>query len=199
VYSITSDLRIDYTVTSHLHFHYNYNKGAKIMCIDNYVKIVEEILARGEKITLQEVRRIAGKGSYSTISEAIKSVLNRGLIPVEIAGPVPDRLGDVTQHLWQEACKLASAVVATERIALHSARVASQENLRELTVLADTLALQVDDLTIQVENIGTARDKAEKRAQEAEFSLKTMKQILKDFGLKSVKTEDDKGQMSIEV
>jgi hypothetical protein len=168
------------------------------MCINNYIKIVEDIIARGEKVTLQEVRRIAGKGSYSTIGEAIKTVLNQGLIPLEITGPVPERLIDVTQHLWQEACKHASAVVAAERIALHSARVASQENLRELTALADILAVQVDDLNLQVESLQAERDRLENRAQEAEISLKTMKQIVKDIGLKPVKADNEKGQMIIE-
>jgi hypothetical protein len=52
-------------------------EGARIVCMEDYVQIVEEMLERSEKITLQEVRRVAGKGSYSTISEAIKQVLNR--------------------------------------------------------------------------------------------------------------------------
>jgi hypothetical protein len=169
------------------------------MCIEKYVKIVEEMLARNERITLQEVRRIAGKGSYSTISDAIKQVLNRGLIPVEVTGPVPEALIDVTKDLWQEACKLASSAVASERLALHSARVASQENLRELTALADTLAVQVDDLSLQVENLQAERDKLENRAQEAEIGLKTMKQMLKDVGLKPAKPQEgEKGQMVIE-
>lgn len=92
------------------------------MCIENYIGIVEEMLARGEKITLQEVRRVAGKGSYSTISEAIKVVLSRGLIPADVTGPAPEILTDATQSLWHDACKLASAVVASERLALHSVR-----------------------------------------------------------------------------
>lgn len=46
------------------------------MCMEDYVKIVEEMIARNEKVTLQEVRRAAGKGSFSTISEAIRLVLN---------------------------------------------------------------------------------------------------------------------------
>jgi hypothetical protein len=169
------------------------------MCIEKYVKIVEEMLARNEKVTLQEVRRIAGKGSFSTISEAIKLVLTRGLIPVEVTGPVPEKLIEVTNELWQEACKLASSAVASERLALHSVRIASQDTQRELTALADTLAVQVDDLSLQVENLQVERDKLENRAQEAEISLKTMKQMLKDVGLKPAKPQEgEKGQMVIE-
>jgi hypothetical protein len=166
--------------------------------MEKYVKIVEEMLARNEKVTLQEVRRIAGKGSYSTISDAIKLVLNRGLIPMEVTGPVPDALIDVTKDLWQEACRIASSAVASERLALHSARIASQDTMRELTALADTLAVQVDDLNLQVESLQAERDKLENRAQEAEISLKTMKQIVKDIGLKPVKADNEKGQMVIE-
>lgn len=169
------------------------------MCTDDYVKIVEDMLTKGEKITLQAVRRVAGKGSFSTISEAIRTVLARGLIPVEITGPVPEKLIDVATELWQEACKLASATVAAERLALHSARVAGQESQHELTVLADTLAIQVDDLNLQVESLEAERDKLEKRAQEAEAGLKTMRQMFKELGLKPAKQEDDKGQMFIEV
>ena len=111
------------------------------MCLDNYIHIVEEMLARGEKVTLQDVRRVAGKGSYSTISEAIKIVRTRGLIPAEISGPVPDRLLDVVNEVWREACKLASSIVATERVALHSARVEQQDSLRESTLLADKVGV----------------------------------------------------------
>lgn len=158
------------------------------MCMEDYVKIVEEMLARNEKVTLQEVRRAAGKGSFSTISEAIRQVLNRGLIPIEVSGPVPEGLIEQSQQLWQEACKLASAAVASERLALHGARVSSQESLRELTALADTLAVKVDMLTTQIETLQEERDAAEKRAQEAEAGLKATRQILKDIGLKPTKT-----------
>lgn len=164
------------------------------MCIENYIGVVEEMLARGEKITLQEVRRVAGKGSYSTISEAIKVVLSRGLIPADVTGPVPEILTDATQALWHDACKLASAAVASERLALHSVRVASQESQRELTILADTLALQADELMIQLKNLQVERDVAERRAHEAESGLKATRQILKELGLKPAKAEGEKGQ-----
>lgn len=133
------------------------------------------------------MRRVAGKGSFSTISEAIRLVLNRGLIPAEVTGPVPEGLIDETRNLWQEACKLASAAASSERLALHSARVASQDSLRELTALADTLAVKVDMLTTQIETLQEERDAAEKRAQEAEAGLKAARQILKDIGLKPQK------------
>ena len=168
------------------------------MCIENYVRIVEEMLARSEKITLQEVRRVAGRGSYSTISEAIKLVLSRGLIPIEVTGPVPEKLVDATQALWQEACKLASAAVASERLALHSARVAGQDSQRELTALADILALQVEALTAQIEMLQTEKIAAEERAHEAETGLKVTQQILKELGLKPKKSETEKGQTTSE-
>jgi hypothetical protein len=167
--------------------------------MEKYVKIVEEMLARNEKVTLQEVRRIAGKGSYSTISDAIKFVLNRGLIPMEVSGPVPEALIDVTKDLWQEACRIASEVVASERFALHSARAAGQENLRELTSLADLLAIQVDELNMQIESLGIEKGVAEQRAHEAEISLKAMQDMLKQLGLKPAKTQDKQDQMASEV
>ena len=168
--------------------------------MEDYVQIVEEMLARSEKITLQEVRRVAGKGSYSTISEAIKQVLNRGLIPVEVTGPVPESLMEHSKHLWQEACQLASSAVAAERLALHSVRVGSQESQRELTAIADNLALQVDALTAQVESLKADKDAAEKRAQEAEATLKTTRQIFKELGIKSAKTGgNEKGQTTDEI
>ena len=39
--------------------------------MEYYIEIVEGMLARKEKVTLHAVRRVAGKGSFSTISEAI--------------------------------------------------------------------------------------------------------------------------------
>lgn len=166
------------------------------MCLEKYVEIVERMVAMDEKITLQSVRRVAGKGSFTTISEAIRLVLTRGLVPVEVTGPVPERLIDASNELWQEACKLASAAVASERLALHTARVAGQENQRELTALADTLALEVDGLTAQVENLQAEMAAAEKRAQEAEVALKATRQILKDLGLKPTKSDIEKGQIT---
>lgn len=59
------------------------------MCIENYVKVVEEMLARGEKVTLQEVRRIAGKGSYSTISDANHNFLaDSSFIGADFSAPI---------------------------------------------------------------------------------------------------------------
>ncbi|BBP04826.1 hypothetical protein TPL01_12370 [Sulfuriferula plumbiphila] len=164
------------------------------MCTEKYVRIVEEMLARGEKITLQEVRRVAGRGSYATISDAVKLVLNQGLIPTEVSGPVPETLIDETKRLWQEACRLASSAVASERLALHSARVSSQESQRELTALADSLALQVDELTAQLESMQADKVTAEKRAQEADAGLKATRQLLKDIGIKPAKMGVEKGQ-----
>lgn len=158
------------------------------------MQIVEDMLARNEKITLQEVRRVAGKGSFSTISEAIRIVLNKGLIPAEVSGPVPEALIDETKRLWQEACRLASSAVASERLALHSARVASQENLRELTALADHLAQQVDELTAQLETLQADKLTAEKRAVEAETTVRAIRQILRDMGIKPTKTGSEKGK-----
>jgi hypothetical protein len=168
------------------------------MCLEKYVEIVEIMVARGEKVTLQSVRRVAGKGSFTTISDAIKLVLNRGLIPMEVSGPVPERLMDVTKDLWQEACKLASEAVASERLALHSARVAGQENQHELTALADLLAIQVDDLNVQIESLQAEKIAAEKRAQEAEAGLKTMQEMFQQLGLKPTKMEVRKGQTTSE-
>lgn len=162
------------------------------MCVDQYVRIVEGMLAQGEKITLQSVRHKAGKGSFSTISDAIRAVLSRGLIPTDVAGPVPNSLIMETQNLWQEACLLASATVASERLALHSARVEIQESQSELTALADSLAQQVDDLGAQVALLQVEKDSAEKRAQAAEVSLKATKQLFKELGLKATKPTVDK-------
>ncbi|MHB1176540.1 MAG: DNA-binding protein [Sulfuriferula sp.] len=166
--------------------------------MEKYVEIVETMLTKGEKVTLQSVRRVAGKGSFTTISEAIRLVLTRGLIPVEVTGPVPESLMDVTKGLWQEACKIASGVVASERLALHSARVASQESQRELTVLADALALQVDELAAQVESLQVEKIAAEQQAQEAVISLKAMQEMFQQLGLKSTKMEVKKGQTTNE-
>lgn len=168
------------------------------MCMEYYIEIIEGMLARKEKVTLHEVRRVAGKGSFSTISEAIRIVLTRGLIPVEVSGPVPERLIDEVKNVWQEACKLASEVVASERLALHTARVAGQENQHELTALADRLAIEVDEFSAQVENLQAEKAAAEKRAQEAEAGLKAMQEIFQQLGLKPTKMESKKGQTTNE-
>lgn len=162
------------------------------MCMDTYVRIIEGMLAQGEKVTLQSVRRAAGRGSFSTISEAIRAVLSRGLIPTDVTGPVPESLVGETQRLWQEACRLASAAVATERLALHSARIESQESLSELTALADNLAQQVDELGARVEALQAEKDLAERRAQSSEVLLKATKQLFKELGLKATKSTVDK-------
>jgi len=80
---------------------------------------------------------------------------------------------------------------------LHSARVASQDSLRELTALADHLAQQVDALTSQLEALQADKLTAEKRAQEAETTLKTTRQIFKAIGLKPAKSVE-KGQTADE-
>lgn len=162
------------------------------MCMDDYVRIIEEMLAKGEKVTLQEVRRVAGKGSYSTISDAIKLVLNRGLTPAEVAGPAPESLAEAANGLWREACKLAGSIVASERLALHSARMELLESQRELTALADSLSRQVDELTVRVESLRAEKETAEKRAQAAEANLKATRQLLKELGLKPAKAEADR-------
>lgn len=154
------------------------------MALDDYIVVIEGMLARKEKITLQTVRNQVGSGSYSTISEAIKLVLNRGLIPAEISGPVPESLASEAQHLWQEACRLASETVASERLALHSTRVEMQDSQRELMALADALTRQVDDLAEQLAAAKAAQAAAEKRAEEADATVKATRQVIKELGIK---------------
>ena len=85
-----------------------------------------------------------------------------------------------------------------ERLALHSARVAGQENQHELTALADLLAIEVDDLNVQIESLQAEKIAAEKRAQDAEAGLKAMQEMFQQLGLKPTKMEVKKGQTTSE-
>jgi hypothetical protein len=67
-----------------------------------------------------------------------------------------------------------------------------------LTILADTLALQVDELTAQIEMLQTEKIAAEAHAHEAETGLKVPQQILKELGLKPKKPEIEKSQTTSE-
>ncbi len=190
-----------YTFLTPLHRTYirHYIRKELEVCIDNYIRIVEEMLARNERVTLEGVRKAAGRGSYSTISEAIKVVLNRGLVPAEVTGPVPESLIEEAKRVWHEACKLASSTVGSERLALHSVRVELQEGHRELTALADSLAKQVDELTAELGGTKAERDALADRAVTAEANLKVVRQVIKDLGLKLPgKAGVEKGQTTEE-
>lgn len=150
------------------------------MHIDDYIRAADELTARGEKATLENVRKAAGGGSYSTVVAAMRVWRARGVTPANMSESVPESLVEATRALWREACNAAAAMVAGERVALANARAELDQIHADLSGTADRLAAQVEQLSARVAELTTARDAAEKSLANKAAELKALKLLVKE-------------------
>lgn len=116
----------------------------------------DALAAAGKKPTLAAVRDAVGGGSYTTISEALKSWPGRQTAPAE-PDTTPEavtRAGiEQASNLWQQAKTQAEEQLKAEREALDEARAELEQETAEAASLADALTTENDALKTTVEQL----------------------------------------------
>lgn len=129
----------------------------------------DKIAAEGQQPTLAAVRAALGGGSFTTISEAMKSwkaAQQAAAVPVREAAPeaVAERAAALAAEVWGVAQAIAGERLAHEREALEAARKDLEQQQREAAELADQLAAELDAARAQIEQQAQALRQAEGQA-----------------------------------
>lgn len=131
---------------------------------DQVFSAAAQIAARGDKPTLEGVRKITG-GSYTTISPAFsewKARENAAAAPVHEPAPpaLAERLAELGSDLWSLALDVANRRLASEREGLERIRAALEAESGEAIALADKLAGEVEVLQSRQASIEDAEQLA---------------------------------------
>ncbi len=112
-------------------------------------KIADDMEKRGEKPTLAAVRKAAGGGSYTTISEAMSEWRERkDRAELEKASFVPEEIVDVLlvagKSIWKTASGRADKEVAGLKDELKAKQEAFEKERTETLALADQLTQELE-------------------------------------------------------
>lgn len=135
----------------------------------------DAISANGKRPTLAAVREAVGGGSFTTISEAMKTWSGRSAAPAEIdTTPEAVTRAGVEQavSLWQQAKVQADERLKAERAALDEARAEFEQETAEAAALADMLATENEALKMTIEQL-----KSDMAKQQKELAAVTTKAI----------------------
>lgn len=158
----------------------------------------DQLQEQGIKPTLAEVRKALGGGSFTTISEAMKSWRQDNkeeeqLRQVELPSGITERLQTLGADVWQTAVDIANDRLVKDREALESIKAKAQEAVKTLEGEQADLLVQLDEVT------ATAETKA-KAAEQATAERDRFKQTLADtqhqLELERAKTDAAQGQLS---
>ena len=120
--------------------------------------IADQLHEQGIKPTLAEVRKALGGGSFTTISEAMKSwrqdnQQEEQLRQVELPSGIAERLQTLGADMWQTAIDIANDRLVKEREALESIKAKSQAETDEAQEAVKTLESEQADLLEQLDEV----------------------------------------------
>ena len=116
----------------------------------------DALAAEGKRPTLAAIRDAIGSGSFTTISEAMKTWNGRHAAPTE-----PDTTPEAVTRagveqaagLWKQAKAQAEAQLQAERAALDEVRAELEQETAEAATLADELATENESLKATIEQL----------------------------------------------
>ncbi|MGO2339814.1 DNA-binding protein [Psychrobacter sp. AOP31-E1-50] len=164
----------------------------------------DQLQGQGIKPTLAEVRKALGGGSFTTISEAMKSwrqdnQQEEQLRQVELPSGITERLQTLGADMWQTAIDIANDRLVKDREALESIKAKSQAETDEAQEAVKTLEGEQADLLGQLDEITATAETASKQAREATSERDTFKQTLADtqhqLELERAKTDAAQAQL----
>lgn len=165
----------------------------------------DQLQGQGIKPTLAEVRKALGGGSFTTISEAMKSWRQDNqeeaqLRQVELPSGITERLQTLGADMWQTAIDIANDRLVKDREALESIKAKSQAETDEAQEAVKTLEGEQADLLGQLDEITATAETASKQAREATSERDTFKQTLADtqhqLELERAKTDAAQDQLA---
>ena len=125
----------------------------------------DELHNKGVKPTLSEVRKALGGGSFTTISDAMKSWRQdhqdeQELKQVDLPSGINERLQVLGADMWQTAIDIANDRLAKEREALDVIKAKAQQDVDELTESVKTLEIEQGDLLKQLDDVTDTAENA---------------------------------------
>ena len=167
--------------------------------------IADQLHEQGIKPTLAEVRKALGGGSFTTISEAMKSwrqdnQQEEQLRQVELPSGIAERLQTLGADMWQTAIDIANDRLVKEREALESIKAKSQAETDEAQEAVKTLESEQADLLEQLDEVtATAEATAITAAQvtaERDMLTQTLSDTQHQLELERAKTDSAQGQLA---
>lgn len=130
-------------------------------------QIADALDQQGIKPTLAAVRSKLGGGSYTTISEAMKSwrshQLKKELSAMQV---IPDQVKEImdqaNQTIWQMAISIAEERLQSQRQSFIDEKAMLEETRNEALEMADRLSHDIDDLKQAYQKISALNDRLEK-------------------------------------
>ena len=165
----------------------------------------EQLQEQGIKPTLAEVRKALGGGSFTTISEAMKSWRQDNqeeeqLRQVELPSGITERLQSLGADMWQTAIDIANDRLVKEREALESIKAKAQAETDEAQEAVKTLESEQADLLVQLDEVtATAEAAAISTAQmtaERDTLLQTLSDTQHALELEQAKTDAAQVQLA---
>ncbi len=116
---------------------------------ESIIAVANQIVEDGGNPTLANVRAALGGGSFTTISEAMrtwKEARRAEAAPIREPAPaaVTERLSEVGSELWGVAIAIANERLGNEREALEQTRIELEQSRAEAAEMADALSADLD-------------------------------------------------------
>lgn len=165
----------------------------------------DQLQEQGIKPTLAEVRKALGGGSFTTISEAMKSWRQDNqeeeqLRQVELPSGIAERLQSLGADMWQTAIDIANDRLVKEREALESIKTKAQAETDEAQEAVKTLESEQADLLGQLDEVTATAEAAAITAAQVTAERDTLLQTLSDtqhaLELEQAKTDAAQAQLA---
>ncbi|WP_252962740.1 DNA-binding protein [Psychrobacter sp. PSP] len=165
----------------------------------------DQLQEQGIKPTLAEVRKALGGGSFTTISEAMKSWRQDNqeeaqLRQVELPSGITERLQTLGADMWQTAVDIANDRLVKEREALESIKAKAQAETDEAQEAVKTLEGEQADLLVQLDEVTATAEAAAITAAQVTAERDILTQTLSDtqhqLELERAKTDSAQGQLA---
>ena len=167
--------------------------------------IADQLHEQGIKPTLAEVRKALGGGSFTTISEAMKSwrqdnQQEEQLRQVELPSSIAERLQTLGADMWQTAIDIANDRLVKDREALESIKAKAQAETDEAQEAVKTLESEQADLLVQLDEVTATAEAAAITAAQVTAERDVLTQTLSDtqhqLELERAKTDSAQGQLA---
>lgn len=147
--------------------------------------IADQLHEQGIKPTLAEVRKALGGGSFTTISEAMKSwhqdnQQEEQLRQVELPSSIAERLQTLGADMWQTAIDIANDRLVKDREALESIKAKSQAETDEAQEAVKTLESEQADLLEQLDEVTATAEATAITAAQVTAERDVLTQTLSD-------------------
>jgi len=165
----------------------------------------DQLQGQGIKPTLAEVRKALGGGSFTTISEAMKSWRQDNqeeaqLRQVELPSGITERLQTLGADMWQTAVDIANDRLVKDREALESIKAKAQAETDEAQEAVKTLEIEQADLLVQLDEVTATAEAAAITAAQVTAERDVLTQTLSDtqhqLELERAKTDSAQGQLA---